>query len=68
MTKWEKFAAAKGIQKKIREKKIWDEEKQEWVARWGWKGKNKEGETQWLHEVPSNAGMWFTFAKVSQYL
>ncbi|EKM79901.1 hypothetical protein AGABI1DRAFT_113150 [Agaricus bisporus var. burnettii JB137-S8] len=55
MTKWERFAAAKGIQKKKREKKIWDEEKQEWVDRWGWKGKNKEGETQWLHEVPSNA-------------
>lgn len=55
-TKWEKFAAAKGIQKKKREKKVWDEEKQEWVQRWGWKGKNKEAETQWLHEVPANAG------------
>lgn len=55
-TKWEKFAAAKGIKKTRREKKIWDEEKQEWVQRWGWKGKNKEVETQWLHEVPSNAG------------
>ncbi|KAL9713110.1 Rhodanese- sulfurtransferase [Leucoagaricus gongylophorus] len=54
-TKWEKFAAAKGIKKTRREKKIWDEEKQEWVQRWGWKGKNKEVETQWLHEVPSNA-------------
>ncbi|KAJ3569090.1 hypothetical protein NP233_g5285 [Leucocoprinus birnbaumii] len=54
-TKWEKFAAAKGIQKTKREKKVWDEEKQEWVARWGWKGKNKEAESQWLHEVPANA-------------
>ena len=38
LTKWEKFAKAKGIQKKVREKKVWDEEKQEWVDRWGWKG------------------------------
>jgi len=59
-TKWEKFAAAKGIKKIRREKKIWDEEKQEWVQRWGWKGKNKETETQWLHEVPANAGQFFS--------
>lgn len=68
MTKWERFAAAKGIQKKKREKKIWDEEKQEWVDRWGWKGKNKEGETQWLHEVPSNAGMNFSSDNTFLYL
>lgn len=57
-TKWEKFAAAKGIKKTKREKKVWDEEKQEWVDKWGWKGKNKEVETQWLHEVPANAGSY----------
>jgi regulator of ribosome biosynthesis len=55
-TKWERFAAAKGIQKKVREKKVWDEEKQEWVNRWGRDGKNKEKEEQWITEVPSNAG------------
>ena len=55
-TKWEKFAAAKGIQKKKRERKVWDEEKQDWVDRWGRKGKNKETEDQWLTEVPANAG------------
>ncbi|KAI0312590.1 RRS1-domain-containing protein [Amylostereum chailletii] len=54
-TKWEKFARAKGIQQTKREKKVWDEEKQEWVNRWGWGGKNKELETQWLTEVPANA-------------
>ncbi|KAI0029929.1 RRS1-domain-containing protein [Vararia minispora EC-137] len=54
-TKWEKFARAKGIQKTRKDKKEWDEEKQEWVNRWGWKGKNKEEETQWLSEVPANA-------------
>ena len=55
-TKWEAFAKAKGIQKKVREKKVWDEEKQEWVNRWGKDGKNKQVEEQWITEVPSNAG------------
>jgi regulator of ribosome biosynthesis len=35
---------------------VWDEEKQEWVNRWGRDGKNKEKESQWITEVPSNAG------------
>ncbi|KAF8914252.1 ribosome biogenesis regulatory protein-domain-containing protein [Gymnopilus junonius] len=54
-TKWEKFAAAKGIQHKVRDKKVWDEEKQNWVNRWGRHGKNREIEEQWIHEVPTNA-------------
>ncbi|KAF8735446.1 hypothetical protein AX14_002031 [Amanita brunnescens Koide BX004] len=54
-TKWERFAKAKGIQNKRKEKKVWDEEKQEWVNRWGKDAKNKETEAQWLTEVPHNA-------------
>ncbi|KAG8985535.1 Rhodanese- sulfurtransferase [Tulasnella sp. 427] len=54
LTKWDKFANAKGISHRKRINKVWDEEKQEWVARWGYRGKNKEAETQWLHEIPSN--------------
>ncbi|KAA1473427.1 RRS1-domain-containing protein, partial [Dentipellis sp. KUC8613] len=54
-TKWEQFARAKGISHKKKDKKEWDEEKQEWVNRWGWGGKNKQVETQWLTEVPANA-------------
>ncbi|CAE6465474.1 unnamed protein product [Rhizoctonia solani] len=54
-TKWERFAAAKGIQKTKRDRREWDEERQEWVSRWGWKGKNKDQEEQWIHEVPNNA-------------
>lgn len=61
LTKWEQFAKAKGIQHKKRDKREWDEEKQEWVNRWGWKGKNKDGETQWLTPVPANAGIFLTF-------
>ena len=56
-TKWEKFAAAKGIQKKRKERKVWDDEKQDWANRWGRDGKNKQLEDQWLTEVPANAGM-----------
>jgi regulator of ribosome biosynthesis len=59
-TKWERFAAAKGIQHKVRDRKEWDEEKQEWVNRWGMHGKNKQKEEQWITEVPANAGAWFT--------
>ncbi|EPQ59177.1 RRS1-domain-containing protein [Gloeophyllum trabeum ATCC 11539] len=54
-TKWEQFAKAKGIQKKRKDRKVWDEEKQEWVNRWGWGGKNKEGEGAWLSEVKQGA-------------
>ncbi|KAF9006650.1 ribosome biogenesis regulatory protein-domain-containing protein [Cyathus striatus] len=54
-TKWEQFAAAKGIQKTRREKRVWDEEKQDWVNRWGRDGKNKQSEEQWISEVPLNA-------------
>ncbi|GJJ10553.1 hypothetical protein Clacol_004780 [Clathrus columnatus] len=56
VTKWEKFAAAKGIQKTKRDKKVFDEEKQEWLNRWGRDGKNREVEQQWLTELPNNAG------------
>ncbi|KAI9000766.1 ribosome biogenesis regulatory protein-domain-containing protein [Trametes punicea] len=66
LTKWEKFAKAKGIQKKRRDKKVWDEEKQEWVDRWGWKGSNKKEETQWLSEVPANADVDYDPAKVAR--
>lgn len=55
LTKWEKFANAKGIQHKRRDKKVWDEERQEWINRWGWKGANKKEEGQWLSEVRANA-------------
>lgn len=56
-TKWEAFASAKGIQKVRKEMKVWDEERQEWVNRWGKDGKNKEKEDQWIHEVKANARM-----------
>lgn len=56
LTKWERYAKAKGISHVKKDKKVWDEEKQEWVNRWGRDGKNREGEDQWLHEVKGGQG------------
>ncbi|MCJ1450999.1 Rhodanese- sulfurtransferase [Mycoblastus sanguinarius] len=52
-TKWEKFAAKKGIKDKKRGegKMVFDEDKGEWVPKWGYKGRNKEGEGEWIVEV-----------------
>ncbi|KAF1996098.1 ribosomal biogenesis regulatory protein [Amniculicola lignicola CBS 123094] len=51
-TKWELFAKKKGIKDKARDgKKVYDEEKGEWVPKWGYKGKNKDGDSEWLVEV-----------------
>lgn len=51
-TKWEKFAAKKGIKDKKKEGKlVFDEKTQEWVPKWGYKGNNKEGEQDWIVEV-----------------
>lgn len=73
LTKWERFAKEKGISHKKREKHEWDEERGEWVARWGRDGKNREKEDQWIHEVKAGEGEWrgrrlrLWTASVSQY-
>jgi regulator of ribosome biosynthesis len=50
-TKWERFARKKGIKKNKDGKMIYDEEKGDWVPKWGYKGKNKADEDQWIMEV-----------------
>lgn len=55
-TKWERFAKAKGISHKKRDRHEFDEEKGDWVSRWGRGGKNREAEDQWLHEVKPGEG------------
>lgn len=51
-TKWEQFAAKKGIKSKERSgKMVYDEPSGEWVPKWGYKGSNKELDDQWLVEV-----------------
>lgn len=53
-TRWEKFAAKKGIQKKGKTGKlVYDEQSKEWVNKWGYNGKNKQAENDWLIEVDS---------------
>merc|ERR1711939_288443 len=55
MTKWEAFAKAKGIAPKPKkERLVFDDQTQEWVPRWGYKGKNKQLEDQWIVEVPKS--------------
>ena len=57
MTKWQAFATAKGIAPKPRrDRLVFDEEKQDWVPKWGYKGKNKDVEEQWIVEVPADKG------------
>lgn len=51
-TKWELFAAKKGIQPKARTgKMVYDEQAGEWAPKWGYKGINKKLDDQWLVEV-----------------
>lgn len=51
-TKWEQFAAKKGIKPKAKDGKlVYDEETGEWVPKWGYKGKNKSLDDQWLVEL-----------------
>ncbi|CAO3637760.1 unnamed protein product [Cunninghamella blakesleeana] len=54
LTRWEKFAKAKGIQNTKRERMVWDDDRQEYVPRWGYKGGEKDKTQDWLIEVPDN--------------
>ncbi|SAM00164.1 hypothetical protein [Absidia glauca] len=56
LTRWEKFAKVKGIQNTKRERMVWDEDRQEHVPRWGYKGgsSKKDDMQDWLIEVPTN--------------
>lgn len=67
LTKWERFANAKGISHVKKDKKVWDDERQEWVARWGRDGKNKDAEDQWLHEVKNNGSGEFKCTECIRY-
>ncbi|ODA82954.1 hypothetical protein RJ55_01463 [Drechmeria coniospora] len=53
-TKWERFAAKKGIKPKTREQRknlAFDEDSGEWKRKWGYKALNKKGDDDWLVEV-----------------
>jgi regulator of ribosome biosynthesis len=52
-SKWERFAAKKGIKPKDRKsgRLVYDEERGDWVPKWGYKGKKHLDKEEWLHEV-----------------
>lgn len=53
-TKWEEFAKKKGIQKRPKDKKVYDEELGRWVPTYGYLKKQAEKEKDWCLEVPQN--------------
>ncbi|KAL1924681.1 uncharacterized protein VTP21DRAFT_4335 [Calcarisporiella thermophila] len=54
LTRWEKFAKSKGIQKKKKERMVFDEATGEWKPQWGY-GRANDDTKDWLIEVPGNA-------------
>ncbi|XP_050309946.1 ribosome biogenesis regulatory protein homolog [Anthonomus grandis grandis] len=55
LTKWQKFAQEKGIQKKKKPKLSWDEQLKQWIPLYGFKRAKAEKEKNWVLEVPQNA-------------
>lgn len=58
LTKWERFAQQKGINKKKRSRMVFDEIKQDWVPRWGARSikQNRENENFAVEEKPGDMG------------
>ncbi|XP_037810100.1 ribosome biogenesis regulatory protein homolog [Lucilia sericata] len=54
MTKWEKFAQEKGITKKKKDKKVYDETLDKWVPTYGYRRADAEKQKDWVLEVPQN--------------
>lgn len=50
-TKWEKYAKEKGIQKKKKERMVWDEEQQKYLPRWGYKRASDGIELHGIEEI-----------------
>jgi len=56
MTKWEKYAKEKGIEKKKKKDRlVWDDVVQKWVPQFGYKKVKNEQEKNWCMEVKGNA-------------
>jgi regulator of ribosome biosynthesis len=52
LTPWQKFALKKGIAlSRKRDNKKWDDERQEFVDRWGKRARQRDREDDWLREV-----------------
>ncbi len=59
-TKWEKFAAEKGIVKKKKTKLVWDEVVNRWVPRFGYGKAKAEHEKNWLMEIKVRIKNYFS--------
>lgn len=69
MTKWEKYAKDKGIVKKKKEHKLWDEVAQDFVPRYGKLKVQVEKDKNWVMEVPRQSDPFedqFVKAKVAK--
>merc|ERR1719320_1747243 len=56
MTKWEKYAKEKGIdKKKKKDRMVWDDVVQKWVPQFGYKKVQAEQEKNWMIPVKGNA-------------
>ncbi|VDK84150.1 unnamed protein product [Onchocerca ochengi] len=54
LTKWEQYAQEKGIRKRKKDRKVFDEQTQEWKARYGYKRVKDDSAKDWLIEIPDN--------------
>ena len=53
-TAWDKFAKKKGIRKTKKGNRVFDEDRQEWVDRWGKRASEVKRQKEWVKEVKSN--------------
>lgn len=55
-SRWDKFAAERGISKSKRSRLVWDEASKDWVPRWGANSaKHRSDKQDWVVEVPLNS-------------
>uniref|UniRef100_A0A914ZEC4 Ribosome biogenesis regulatory protein n=2 Tax=Parascaris univalens TaxID=6257 RepID=A0A914ZEC4_PARUN len=53
LTKWEQYAQAKGIRKRKKDSKVFDETAKEWKPRYGYR-RGKDSTKDWLIEIPDH--------------
>ncbi|EZA48437.1 hypothetical protein DMN91_009083 [Ooceraea biroi] len=54
LTKWERFAKEKGIQKKRKKSKKWDEQLKKWVPTYGYERAKAREQQEWLVEAKAD--------------
>ena len=66
LTRWERFAKEKGITKKKKLRKVWDDQAQDWIPAWGYKSAGNQED--WVMEVPEGAGMFMNTFYISHLI